>query len=381
MNQRSLPLLPRGFVFFSALALFVIALETFLITPMKTANPAYDTCDCRRYIALAQGGPEQYASEAPFCWRILIPAVVRMIPMVPERAFHLLTIASLIAAAILFLLYCRARDLSTNEIAAALCFFLFSRWITGRLLFEYALVDAEALVFILLIFWLSEIQAPRAITYGSLVIGVLCKELVIVAGVYVALREWSRARPMSERITMGILPIILPLAVLLTLHLTIKPGNNYSLFTELRHRMTSTDPILLGYFHYTARQWGTFVYDATFGTWGAIALLVIMLGRKFFRRLVSRIESATVVCIIFIQPLVAWNLERLLIFAFPIIVVTCIEGLRDISWRKGPRPSILLWSWVALQSLMFLHFLLFARGIVTPSLRNILFGTITLRLF
>ena len=373
MKQLSFSLLPRGFIVLPALASVVIVIEAFLITPMNTADPAYDIWDCRRYISLAQGAPERYTSEAPFCWRVLVPAVVRTLPLSPDRAFYLLTIASLMAGSVLFLLYCRAKGLTSNEIAAAICFFLFSRWITGYLLFDFALVDAEALVFILLILWLSEIKAPRAFLLSVLAVGMLCKEQVLIAGIYLAAKELRHEEKISARIAMGLLPVILPLAVLLLLHSTITPANDYSIVSELRNRFTAADPP--GFLHYTGRQWAAFVYDFTLGTWGAIALLVIFFGKKILRRLGSSPESSSVLAVVALQPLVAWNLERLLIYAFPIIVPLCIEELRDLPSRNGIKSSAVLWFSAALQALIFLHFLLSSHGIATPSVRTFLLGT------
>src|SRR5579859_6374408 len=87
--------------------------------PYPDARWAY--ADHYRYIAIAQqpfGSSNPLAHEPPFCWRILTPLVVHLLPLPTLDGFWLVTLAGLAGAVLALQWALRGLGLPTGAVAA-----------------------------------------------------------------------------------------------------------------------------------------------------------------------------------------------------------------------------------------------------------------------
>ena len=74
-----------------------------------------------------------------------------------------------------------------------------------------------------------------------------------------------------------------------------------------------------------------FMRGGTVGTWGVlIPILIVLSGRKGGRIL---LRALPFLVLIYIQPLFAKNVDRLLVFAFIALIPVAVEGLRNVTRR------------------------------------------------
>src|SRR5512139_295474 len=101
-----------------ALVALVIASLMFLATPPTAADGGFEW-DALYYGARAgldHPDAEQLRQTAPYCWRVLTPFLVSLLPLSPLDGFRL--VAFLSVAATLTLLFQAARDLGLSRSAA-----------------------------------------------------------------------------------------------------------------------------------------------------------------------------------------------------------------------------------------------------------------------
>ena len=177
------------------------------------------TGDGPSYIAYAQSHLQHGAASAWHARRILGPLIVGALPLDPLVGFHALTLTSLFIAALLTW----AAALRWGQAAAltSIVFFLGS-WAVAPNLREYALVDPLAWAFVAAM-WLatSHRQWWLAAVLGGL--GVLAKEVVVVAAIAAAVAAWSPERGRLHAIRAA--TIAVPALVVVALLVLVVPGS------------------------------------------------------------------------------------------------------------------------------------------------------------
>jgi hypothetical protein len=161
------------------------------------------TGDGQYYVQFVRNGLQHGASS----WherRLLGPAIVWALPLDPLLGFHLLTLASLAATA---LLMWRA---TLSLVAIPL---LLGTWVVAPNLREYALVDPLAWAFVAAV-WLATMRRRWLLAAVLAAIGVLAKEVVVLAAVAAAAAAWQSSAPWRTAAVGA--PAVL-VAVLLTL--------------------------------------------------------------------------------------------------------------------------------------------------------------------
>lgn len=362
--------LPFRLWFLCIVAVLVLLVESSLVPHMNIADPAYQNWDCRRYVAAASNPESSLAHEGPYCWRLLVPTLVRALPLSPDKGFYVLTFLSLLCATILLFLYSNSQGLYTGETIAVLTFFLFSRWTTGYLLFDFALVDATAFSFILLILWLTDIRAKPPLVLAAIALGCLVKEQILAAAIYASVKYVRESKTGFKGLFVAALPFTTGLVVLALVRTLVPSSNNYSLLSEVVGRFTSTNPP--GYFHLSTQEYGIFAYDTTFSTWGAVLPLVLVGFWTHRQHLRETPEKTVFLLLVFAQLLVARNVERLLIYAFPVCFILAATNVWTASPTKTKFFQVCLWGTVILQFLLYVRFILNVHGFEIRSLRETL---------
>jgi hypothetical protein len=174
----------------AAVALSLILGGLALLVWLIPAAPL--TGDGQYYIQFVRNGLQHGASS----WherRLLGPLIVRALPMDAQMGFFVLTTASLALTGLLTWL--AARDLLLGEEATALLgiALLFGTWLVAPNLREYGLVDPLAWAFVAAVWWAT--LRKRWYTAALIAaVGVLAKEIVILAGLAAAAAAFERRR-------------------------------------------------------------------------------------------------------------------------------------------------------------------------------------------
>jgi hypothetical protein len=311
----------RGNVTVTAIicALFVFVLVRG-VDLMTSDHPAFsEGGDHMHYIAMAQEPGGVY--QAPFCYRILTPALVRLMPFGTADSFYFLSLAFLVGTGVLvyYLVLETAGERGLALAAIALFyslsagpkFCIYDFWLTEPALFFFG-----TLSFYLLLrghdIWLSI----------ALTLAVLSKEsaLFILPLVYTlrARRPLDRGAALRAA-AVAVLPVLAFIAVRLSIPSLDQPGP-LELFRSIGiPRLTEG---LAG-----------FIRGGTVGTWGVlIPALVLLSGRKGAGML---LRALPFLVLVYMQPLFAGNVDRLLVLAFPAVLPVSIAGLRSARERFG----------------------------------------------
>src|SRR5579859_6425500 len=181
---------PRVVVGPTVVALGLIVLGLGVLVSLIPAAPM--TGDGQYYIQFVRNGLQHGASS----WherRLLGPLIVRALPLDAEPGFFVLTTVSLGVTAGLTWLAARAllRDEWRAVIAVPL---LFGTWVVAPNLREYGLIDPLAWAFVAGV-WLATIRRAWWLAAGVAAVGVLAKEVVVLAAVAAAAAAWQRRQP------------------------------------------------------------------------------------------------------------------------------------------------------------------------------------------
>ncbi len=337
---------------------------------MDVHDLKYAAWDSQRYLAAAHATNSSFAAQAPYCWRLLVPQLISIPPGSPEGNFYILTIFSLFSTCLFLALYCRSLNLGSWEMYAVVLLFLFSRWTTGYLLFDYALVDGPAFAFIVLILWLTERRASLPLILAAVVVGTLVKEQVLLAAMYSSIAIFFRRRREQESLLPALVPLGSFLLVEFLLRIIIHPVNDYSLLREVAERFSSQQPV--GYFHYSPAMLVGFAYDITIGTWAASVPLIAYGIWDGLKTSSFGWKHSAYIALAYGQLLAAWNIERLTIYAFPILLIVAVASVSRLSQDRQRLKHMLLGSTVALQLLVYVRALLNMNGYSVAGVRHVL---------
>ena len=269
------------------------------------------------YIEMAQRPFEVHAP--PYCYRLLIPTIAGFLPFGLAVNFYLLTVLFTIGAGIL--LYYLLRDLGMSSFSSLLGVVLFYslNWGAKFVLFDFWLTE-PALFFFAILSLLLIIRRHNGWLVPALCLAVLSKEsaLFLLPFVYTL-----RARRVFDGPaflwTVGL--SIAPVALFLVLRVTIDAGTSYSLLSLWNE---------IGNQRLTGGLQG-FIRGGTVGTWGIAALILPFFCSKRGRGFALR--SLPFLLLVYLQPLFAVNVDRLLVLAFLVVIPLSVDGIGTIRRR------------------------------------------------
>ena len=298
-----------------ALFAFVLARS---VDPMTSGHPAFRAGgDHMQYIAMAEepGGTHQ----APFCYRLLTPTLARLMPFGHADSFYFLTVIFLVGAGVLvyYIVLETAGDKGLAlagialfySLSAGAKFCLYDFWLTEPALFFFS-----ALSVLLLLKrydkWLSIMLA----------LAVLAKEsaFFLLPLVYTVRSEGLFDRKAAIRaLSVAVLPVAVYIAVRMVVP-ALSQASPAEFFNMVGLERLSGGP-------------GGFLRGGTVGTWGIlIPLLIVLSGKKGG---IILLRALPFLVLVYIQPLFAKNVDRLLVLAFIAFLPAAVEGLRNVTER------------------------------------------------
>lgn len=329
------------------LALLIVAAQAAWVAsavgPLHRPRDVGET-DHHYYIEMARGadGRRAYTREAPFCWRVGVPAAAGALARTGlglNLAFFLLTNASL--AAFLFVLHREladhglSREASSAGVAIAGMLPGAVRWYE----YQYWMTDPPALLLVALGLRAARRgQDGRTAALGAL--GALVRESIVLVLAGHAVRSvcghgWGRG---LRRAALVAAPAV---AVLAALRLGIPP-------------ISPEDPLA------TVREMVAFrlrrpvtnqLYLLTVGSWGALAVLALLRPRALPAAVARHLDAVAVVAVAYASLLVANNTDRLLVYALPAVLPLALRNVEAFAEESGTSAAGWLAAAVAVQAL------------------------------
>ncbi|MEP6872656.1 MAG: hypothetical protein ABI939_12525, partial [Anaerolineaceae bacterium] len=280
---------------------------------------------------------------APYCWRILQPALAAALPFSLQASFMTVTFAALIGLGAAVYGLARVAGFSRWHGAIAVLLLYSLGWGPKFVVSDFWVPDALGTVFLVvaIIFALRNRPIETAI---SLAVGVLAKESVLFAA---PLFFTLNARSVGDwrRFRTTLLVVAPAIVVLLAMRMLIPQANGDLRYISTMPPVISRFPEILPPYSYISRfneigrefRWG----DRAWGDFDAyvtdpfgVALLVLA-GFGVVRRPCLGLRLAPFVLLVYSQLLFATDTQRLLVLAFPALALLTMPGLDAVAgWLR-----------------------------------------------
>jgi hypothetical protein len=301
----------------SSLFVLILALQ---VDPLTTGHPAFSLGgDHTAYIAMAEAPGEAHAS--PYCYRVLMPFIARILPFGLQTSFYMLTLIFITGTGVLMYYLLRTSGEGVFFSFMGIVLFYSLNWGAKFALYDFWLTEPMLFFFItlsLLLLLLGR-DAWLALALG---LAVLSKESAIF---FLPLVYAIKAdRPLDGKAFLRTAAVgVAPIGFFLLLRWTIPSSTGYDplalLSTIGTERLSSG---LIG-----------FIRGGTVGTWGILLLALPFFSGRDGGKLAIR--SAPFLVFVYMQPFFAVNVDRLLVMAFIVVIPLAVGGLRRIASKMG----------------------------------------------
>ena len=300
-----------------------------------------------RYVEMARGpaGRPALQQEPPYCFRVAVPALVRLLGHagLPENpAFFLVTNAALFG--FLLLLWLHLRDLGFSPPLRATGLLLVGltqgavRWFE----YQYWMTDPAALLLVMLAFFLAE----RGRTGVLLVVSVLAsfvRETYVLVYPYLFLRDLRLGRGLVPALGRTAAVAALPLAVLVAIRRLVVPSQPDSFVSGI------VDSMAFRWNHLLDNQ----PYVVTVGAFGVLVPLLLLFPERLPALARRHFDRALYVLSVYATLTISNNSERPLAYALPALVPAALWCLRAfLEETRRPAGPVLV-AVVALQALFW----------------------------
>jgi hypothetical protein len=284
------------------------------------AVPAACCTDHQRYLAMAGDGsqPEEAGKEKPFAYRVLSPAIVRALPFSETTGFHILTVVSLTASALLFFLLLRTLGFDDFGAAGGVLLFGGLYWLVEFSQVDFAVVDPLTFMFFAAVPLALYKRLPLALTAALIAVAVANREsalmLVPVALVYLwrtGRLDWRAALPV----------LFFPAITFVCLRLAVPTEGGQGPVEALREVVADRYGSVKSAFVHLRTQ--------LLPTWGPMLLVLAARPRDLIRFLRLRPELGVLALGAWAQLLIAYDIGRLLMVAYVAVVPAVLYCLRE----------------------------------------------------
>lgn len=332
----------------------MVALGATLLLARTTDRLGYDhelfprSWDHHKYIEIAASSLGSF-HIAPYCWRIGAPLVARWLPGDIQSGFTLLSWLSTWLIGILLYLLARRVGFSLPLALTGLLLLYTLEWAPKLYLFNVWLPDAPAALLTTAALW-AIVTRRDWLFVVLLVAGVAVKESVLfVAPLAYSLRATRLWEPqLALRSLLLTLPAVL---ALVTIRLAIPAWNDDPAYVAalperlwLVHHGSADYGYVESFRDYSLRRirdpaWGDLLIY-TVRPFGIGVSLVAALGAVLHRERLLRF--APFILLVYSQPFFAGDNERLLVAAFPAVLLLALDGLDGLLRRAAAPRSLAL---------------------------------------
>jgi len=327
----------------TCMALLAVRVDFRTTDSAAFAAPGWDR---HLYLAMSDGNPFAF-HLAPYCWRVLVPSLVAVSPLTGQVTMLVLTVASLATTAVaLYLLVLRWTRPGSALVAVVLFFSM--GWGAKYLMSDFWLPDA--LVFAIVTVAILLAAQGRLLPFAIvLAVGAATKESCLaVAPLFYTL---NAKRPLDGAAALRTMAAVLPaVAVIFGLRIGIEAWNGDLAYVRSLPPAISRVPELFPHYSYLdllhdvgkeqrLRYLGVDTFhEYTWRTFGVIPLLLALVSLRSSWRWALRF--APFVVLVYAQTLFATDTERLLVLAFPAILILAAIGLEDVLTATAATPRV-----------------------------------------
>jgi hypothetical protein len=317
------------------------------VTGLHKARHVAET-DQYRYIEMALG-PEarpELAREAPFCWRVLVPAAARGLAALGvdlNVAFYWITNLSLFAFLVSLFLFLRQIGLARRAAGLGLVLTGLVQGAVRWYEYQYWMTDPTCLFLVVLALLLLRREKMRA-AGAVAALAALARETSIILYPFFLVRTW-RTRSAREAMRRTAVLAAVPVLLLVLLRIFIRPIQADSLGAVL------LDALAFRWRHLLDNQ----LYVLTVGTWGVLLPLAALRPRRLWALARAHPEYAVLVASVYATLAVANNTERLLVYALPAVLPAALLGLEGLAEESGLPWGALAGAAVAAQAYVFVE--------------------------
>jgi hypothetical protein len=325
-------------LFVCIVSLAIVAVSYSRVSPLVPGHPNFDKpWDHHKYIYMAEQGPFDF-HIAPFCWRVGVPLLARMLPFGTQSSFLIVTFLAVAATGVaVFALIRRAGFSSPYAWFGVLLFYSIGN--NSRLMMEAFWVP-DAFVILLLTCVLIAAIGRRPIVFMVLVaVGVAFKESILFAApLYYTL---NTGRLLDGRFLLRSLLLVIPaIGVLVFIRFMIPALNADPAYVELLPERLWQ--VYLGRADYD--MWSipreimelrggrvSFLYIVALYVrpFGALTCLLPVFALR--RNLLWILRFSPFFLLLYAQLFFAVESTRLLVFGSPVMVMLAVEGLRSLN--------------------------------------------------
>jgi hypothetical protein len=310
-----------------ALTLFGLAMA-FACGPLA-GLPAEATWlhDERAYLSMAKAVSLTQVRQPPFCWRVLLPWLVKVTAADPNRGFYWWMVAALAVLPPLTAIFLRSAGVSERAALVGGALIAVAPPVFGLLPSDYIRTDGLGLVLVL-VASIGFIRGWAVVFVASMMALALTRETWLMVSAFTLL--WSRTA--SRRATLvSVMGTAAALAVALFVRWTIPASAPYSwmhnaqgLYSPLSLTVVSRRLML-----------------AVGATWNVLAIVLAMsLARRLHDARAWAIAAATVVATA--QIAVAIDTQRLVAAAYPFVLLAIAWEIDALEPRSSRRAAAVL---------------------------------------
>jgi hypothetical protein len=293
--------------------------------------------DHHKYLRIASGRPGDF-HIAPFCWRVGKPLLAKVLPLDYQTGFVLITVACVVATAVLVYYLARAHALPAPLALAGSILFLTLEWGPTFFLFDFWLPDS--LVAPLLTAAILAIVTRRDALYVALLVaGVTVKEsMLFVVPLYYSLnaRAWLDRRLLA-RATVLALPAV---ATLVAIRMLIPAWNDdpdYVATLDIQlFSVQDGSPAYDYVAEFKAEGLPRFqrfdreiLSSYTLNAFGPALVVLPLLATR--RNLPLLLRYSPFLLLVATPMLFAQDTERFLVMAFPAVILMALNGLASLA--------------------------------------------------
>jgi hypothetical protein len=295
------------------------------------------------YIEMATNHPSNL-HIAPFEYRILNPLLAKFLPFDLIINFTILSFTALWLTGIITYFMLRTMGFSIPLAFTGLLFFLSLGWATRYNIWDFWLSDPMGFLFIVAAIW-SIFAKKDLIFLLLLAIGVSAKENVIfVAPLYYT---FNAKKMLDSKVLFRSLILVAPaLLILLALRIYIPTTNDGYNVANLFQTIGSKRIQQL------LKDTGDYLLLYSIGTFGVSLIFLPLFSIKQNLSLFLRFSPFFVLA--YSSLLFAYNTERLIVSAFPAVIIMALYGIKSIADKTGSYGKIFIFLPLSLIALLLI---------------------------
>ena len=304
------------------ISILLVAILAIRVEPLVERHPLFSQGDHLEYIAMAES--PSAAHIPPYCYRLLVPTIARHLSLSREWSFRALAIFFIWGAGAL--IYYALRRMGHDRFFALMGVALFHSLNFGTkfVLFDFWLTE-PALFFFSALSVLFLLRGNGILLSAALCLAVLSKESALFL---LPLTYTMRARSLLDRRALihAAAVSLAPIALYFLVRGMIPTSGPYSplaLFSRFGAERLSND--LAGV-----------IRGGTLGTWGVLVLLLMLFGIR--KSADFALRCLPFIALVYLQPLFAENVDRLLVYGFIMVIPIAVAGLEQLAVAAGLAP-------------------------------------------